>query len=75
MMGYGWMAGSGWLWLLFCVAAIALVVWAVLALLAPRRPSVEDDALEILKRRYASGEINQAEYELARRTLGGAAKQ
>ena len=34
-----------------------------------RRPDDEDSALEILRRRFASGEINEKEFEEKRRTL------
>ncbi|HEY3061951.1 MAG TPA: SHOCT domain-containing protein [Chloroflexota bacterium] len=76
MMGYGgdfgWMAGVGGLWMilgpLLWLAAIALVVWAVTAVFGSRAET-RPEAVEILKRRYAAGEITQAEFETARRAL------
>ena len=54
----------------FWVLAIALVVWAVASLRPGQRPSTpEDTPLEILKRRYASGEITQEQFEHTLRTL------
>ncbi len=76
MMGnYGFWGGMGWIG-----GLMMLVVWAALILLvvllvraffpAPRRDDTET-ALAILRRRYAAGEISEAEYERARRVLGG----
>lgn len=76
MMGYygGWGA-MGWfggiLMVLFWVAVILLVVWAVRAFTPTTRVREEDTALEILRRRYAAGELSQAEYDQARRVLEG----
>lgn len=62
------MAG-GWLGLLLVVALVALVVagiaWAVRS---GSRSSA--DPVEILRRRFARGEISAEEMEQARRTLG-----
>jgi putative membrane protein len=78
MMGYGGFGGLGWgmglfgglVMLLFLAAIILLVVWAVRGGFASQHPSEHESATEILKRRYAAGEINQAEYEQARKALG-----
>ena len=54
----------------FWVLAIALVVWAVASLRPGQRQSApEDTPLEILKRRYASGEITQDQFEHTLRSL------
>ncbi len=48
----------------------ALVVWAVFSLHEGQRPSAQDETpLEILRRRYASGEISKEEFEQARHAL------
>jgi putative membrane protein len=78
MMGYGWFGGlgsgmglfGGVAMLLFWVAIILLVVWAVRGGFPGQRSSEHESAVEILKRRYAAGEISQAEYEQARKALG-----
>lgn len=77
MWGYG---PSGWGWLmmilgtLFWVALLALIVVAIMRLWptpetfrssAPR----EDEALSILRKRYASGEIEKEEFEQRRKDL------
>jgi putative membrane protein len=74
MMGYysnwgmmGWFGGI--MMILFWLALVLLVVWiARAAFPAPRRDD-GDVALDLLRRRYAAGEISQAEYEQARRIL------
>lgn len=75
MMGYGgygdfgWMLGGGLWMLLFWLGLTVLLVWGVSSLFGARPPSREETPLEILRRRYASGEISQEEFEQARRTL------
>ena len=76
MMGYGGfgpMVGFGWLGmvlgLLFWVALIALLVWGLSALFAQRNRAGEETPLQILQRRYARGEISEAEYQQATRAL------
>lgn len=67
MMGYGYGWGGG-LWmlggLLLLVGFIVLVVWAVTRL--PPRPTPN----EILRERFARGEITEAEFDQARKVLG-----
>ncbi len=68
MYGGGWLIGMG-LMILFWLAVILLVIWAVRSLFPQQARSRDDQALEILRRRYAAGEINAAEYEQARARL------
>jgi putative membrane protein len=77
----GWgpgMMGWGWVHLLFMVIFWVLIV--VLIILLIRRlissgttkipsPSQEDSALEILKKRYARGEINKEEFDTKKKDL------
>ncbi|MFZ5660257.1 MAG: SHOCT domain-containing protein [Pseudomonadota bacterium] len=69
--GMGWgMGPMGWLLMLLSwVAVIGLAIWLVAFL--SRRPSrsTPPSALEILKRRYAEGEIDKEEYEQKRKDL------
>jgi putative membrane protein len=73
MGGYGLMAGFGWLGMLvmalFWIGVIVLVVWGVSNVFSTRQPTVERDAEEILKRRYARGEISHEEFVQAREAL------
>lgn len=72
MGGMGWW-GSGmggifmilW-WGLIIVGLVALVKWL---LSVPQHNRPERDALDILKERYARGEIDREEYEATRRDL------
>jgi putative membrane protein len=66
---------GGLLMLAFWVAVVLLVLFAVRALFPSERGSEQESALAILKRRYAAGEISQAEYEQARRAILGAGGQ
>lgn len=70
MMLYDWgaMGAFGWMMmLLFWGALIFAIVWAV----RNGRGSREDspDALEVLRRRFARGEIDLDEYKERHRTL------
>jgi putative membrane protein len=73
MYGFGgfsgwWLVGMGMM-VLFLLAIIVLIVWIMRSLFPRQVPSGYDQALEILRRRYAAGEINAAEYEQARARL------
>lgn len=71
MTGIDWGMGlGGWLWMVLGIVLIVVVVWVLVTALAGRDRTAADDAAQILKARFARGEITQAEYELARRLLG-----
>lgn len=74
MDGAGWAMGLGWLWMILVpvvvVAIVVALVWAVGSAADGRRGSATEDAAQILKARFARGEITQAEYEQARQVLG-----
>lgn len=73
-MGYdgGWSV-MGWfgdiMMILFWVALVLLVVWFARAAFPEQRRDDGDAARDLLRRRFAAGEISQAEYEQARRIL------
>ena len=73
MHGYGMMAGMGWLgmaaMLLIWAGVIALVLWWLRGLFPSGRAAAEPDALEIVRRRYARGELSREEYLVATDTL------
>jgi putative membrane protein len=77
MMGWGY--GMGWFgliimgifWIAVIVGIIFLIRWiSVSTRVKDHRPTSEDSPLEILKRRYARGEINKEEFETKKRDLG-----
>ena len=77
MMDYGIggaMGGFGGLgmvvWGLVWIAVVVLAVWGATALFAPRRPNADESPPEVLKRRFARGELTLAEFEQAKRALG-----
>ena len=71
MMSCGF--GMWWIGLLilgvFLIGATALVVWMVRQFTTSQGPR-PDSAEQILRRRFAAGEMSQADYEQAQRTLG-----
>lgn len=68
--GWGWFVASHVLWwVVVIVALIALLRWAIQGggqRTAPPRP---DRALDLLRERFARGEIDETEFEARRRTL------
>jgi putative membrane protein len=71
--GGGWeMGGFGWL---FMVVFWALVIWGIVLLVKAVMSSTKSEgktetALELLKKRYASGEINKEEFEEKKKDIG-----
>lgn len=71
--GWGWWMLFNWVWI---IGFFLLIFWAVHAIMGPSRSGeppprqrMEPDALEILNRRYASGELTEGEYERMRRRI------
>lgn len=65
---WGWDAGSGWwmmgIGMLIWLVVIVLAVWLVVRLVGQRPgASSSESAEELLRRRFASGEIDTEEYE------------
>jgi putative membrane protein len=78
MGGYGAGWGMGWFgmiamlvfWVLVIVAIVYLIRWlAVSSRAGGREGRPEYSALEILKKRYARGEIDKEEFEEKRKVL------
>ena len=68
MMGPGWeMSAGGWIWMGVWVLALIVMVWFLTR--SPQSSQPTQDAREILRARFARGEISQAEYEQATRVL------
>jgi putative membrane protein len=73
MYGFGglsgwWLIGMGMM-VLFLIVVILLAILVVRTLFPRQMRAGHDQALEVLRRRYAAGEINEAEYEQARARL------
>ena len=77
MMGPGMMAGFGWMWLIpvLGIVFLGLLIWAIVAAVRSSNESKgsdstkADSALEMLKKRYAQGEISKEEYEEKKKDL------
>jgi len=76
MMGWGF--GMGWFglmmmaffWILIILAIIFLIRWFIVSSrVGSPGQKPEETALEILKKRYARGEINKEEFEEKKRDL------
>jgi putative membrane protein len=79
-MGWGMMGGfgGGWLMWLGMIVFWGLVIWGVIALARgtaghshSESPRQNESALEVLKRRYVSGDINRDEFEQKKRDITG----
>jgi putative membrane protein len=66
-MGWG-MDLAAWLWMGIWIFALLAMVWLVSR--GSDRPSSGEDALAILRARFARGEIDEGEFEHAREVLG-----
>ncbi len=77
MMGSGMLGGFSWWWFMpiFFILFWGLVIWGIVTLvrgLSGSRGSDSsraDSALEVLKKRYARGEIDKEEYEEKKKDL------
>ena len=69
--GMTWGTGWGALWMLLLLALTVLAGVALARALLPRSrsPDREDVALDVLRSRFAKGEIDEAEYRRRRATL------
>lgn len=66
MDGWG-MTWAGWLWMAVWIVALIVMVWLIVG--SSRDRHADEDALEILRARFARGEISQQEFEQARSAL------
>lgn len=72
MCGMGGMWGIGMMlvMLAFWVLVIVALVLGIRWLLTQGRAPARDQALELLRQRYARGEINKEEFDVKKRDLG-----
>lgn len=70
--GYGWHHGFyapfGWVWGVLFLLLVVLLAVLLVRLLAPKK---EDRALEILRERYARGELDEETFRKMRQELRG----
>jgi putative membrane protein len=67
--GHGW--GMGWWWIIGLIVLIA-VIWIIVKSMNQNTGSAKSSgksALDILKERYASGEIDKEEFEKRKKDL------
>jgi putative membrane protein len=57
----------GWIWMLVWIAALLFMVWLIVR--SPSEHSTAEDAMAILRARFARGEISREEYERAKGAL------
>ena len=77
MMGSGMMGGFGWMVIMpvLGIIVLGLIIWAVVVAVRGSSESRSSDsskvdsALEVLKRRYARGEITKEEYQEKKKDL------
>jgi len=74
MQGMGMMSGYGmffgmFFWILLLAGAVALVVWAVKYSGKADSAAPQETATDILKKRFAHGEIDKEEYEEKKKIL------
>ena len=68
-MGWCWMIIMAVFWISVIVGIVFLIRWIILSTNKGRETKPEDSAIEILKRRYAKGEINKEEFEEKKKDL------
>ncbi len=67
-MNWGW--GGGFMMILWILLVAAIIYWVVKAAQRnPAAPAGPESAMDILKKRYARGEISKAEFEERKRDL------
>lgn len=65
----GWMGAGMWLFWIVLIAVIVVLIKAMSGSGSGSNPERHDSPLEILKTRYARGEIDEEEFERRRQKL------
>lgn len=61
------MGPEGWIWMLVWIIALLFMVWLIVH--SPSERTTAEDAMAILRARFARGEISQEEFERATQAL------
>lgn len=69
-MGFGYSYWSFWsvIWLLLWIGVIVLIIWLIYKFII-KREGISETSLEILKKRYAKGEISKKQYQEMKKEL------
>ncbi len=75
MHGFGW-GGGMWIGSIFWLAFLGVIIWAIISFTnnqrrgsSDGRPTTRETPLEILKKRFARGEISEDEFERMKKEL------
>jgi putative membrane protein len=70
MWGNHWI-GGGFMWVFWflILGGLILLIWWIVKQSQVRSPSRDEDALDILKKRYAKGEIDKEEFQEKKKDL------
>lgn len=68
--GIGWWSWIGGIWMLIVGGGIiGLITWGIITLTRQNRNVVDSNAFELVKNRYAKGEITKEEFEQYKKDL------
>jgi putative membrane protein len=67
--GWGWTLFGSIFMILFWAAIILLIIWLYKQIRGPQEAARTESALDILKKRYAKGEIDNKEFEEKKKDL------
>ena len=71
MMNYGFCYGGAFMWVIFLTVLVVAVYFIVQALKSKNSaPEARETPLDILKKRYAKGEITKEEFDRMKKDLG-----
>ena len=65
----GWFGGMGWISMMFFWGLVILLIIALIKWIMTPKTGSANSALEILKARYAKGEIDKQEFEIKKQDL------
>ena len=71
MMGWGGGFFMVIIWVMIIVGIVLLVKWVVASSGKDQRTSASESPIELLKRRYAAGEIGKEEFEEKKKDIEG----